>query len=45
MDPVKLIAVIIVIFGGIICTQRPVIGLIAVAIGVIFFFIGGFKKQ
>ena len=45
MDPVKLIAIIIVIFGGIICTQRPMIGLIAVAVGVIFFFIGGYKKK
>ena len=45
MDPVKLLAVIIVVLGGIICTQRPIIGLIAVAVGVIFFFIGGYKRK
>ena len=44
MDPVKLIAVIIVIAGGVLCTQKPLLGLIFVALGVMFFFIGGFKK-
>ena len=44
MDPVKLLAVIIVIVGGVLCTQRPLLGLIFVALGVVFFFIGGFKK-
>ena len=44
MDPVKLIAVIIVIAAGVLCTQKPLLGLIFVALGVVFFFIGGFKK-
>ena len=45
MDPVKLLAVIIVVVGGVLCTQKPLLGLIFVAIGAIFFFIGGYKKK
>ena len=45
MDPVKIIAVLIVIVGGVLCTQKPLLGLIFVALGAVFFFIGGYKKK
>ena len=45
MDPVKFLAIIIVIAGGVLCTQKPLLGLIFVALGAVFFFIGGYKKK
>ena len=36
----KIIAVLIVIVGGVLCTQKPLLGLIFVALGAVFFFPG-----